>query len=279
MDAAQNICLNCGNGFSGNYCNLCGEKVYSAHDKKLSHLFEEIVHFITHFDTKFLRSVKLIFSKPGFVSKEFCEGRRSPYFKPVSLFLISIVIYLLFPLMQGMNISLGSHIGNNNQIHLYYSRNWALHKMEHQHLSEKELVERFDHVSPKVAKILMLLLLPLTALSLNLLFRNKKRYFFDHFILSTEFNSFFLLFFFILFPALILGISSLFHIEIDYGDSPGFLIIQCLLTLTMLILEFIRFYGVLFAEALVKALLFFVLFIICLFIYRQVIFIVVMLLI
>src|SRR4051812_26972789 len=94
-------CKNCGSTFAGNYCNECGEKVYDVHDKKISHFLEEALHFITHFDSKSFRSFWLIFAKPGFVSQQYSDGRRKRYFSPVSLFLVAVVLYLLFPLMQG----------------------------------------------------------------------------------------------------------------------------------------------------------------------------------
>src|SRR6476620_2272424 len=104
-------CPSCGNNFTGNYCNHCGEKLITEHDKKLSHVFEEALHFITHFDSKFLTTVKLVLTRTGFVSKEYCAGRRKKYFKPISLFLISVVVYLLVPaLPAGMNIRFESQI-------------------------------------------------------------------------------------------------------------------------------------------------------------------------
>ncbi len=103
MQPTTLTCKNCGQQFQGNYCNYCGEKVYHAHDKKFSHFAEEIFHFITHFDNKFFRSFWLMFTNPGFLAREFSEGKRKYYFSPVSLFMIGVVIYLLFPLLQGMN--------------------------------------------------------------------------------------------------------------------------------------------------------------------------------
>lgn len=73
---AQHTCLNCGHLFTGNYCNHCGEKLYSEHDKKVSHLFHEAFHFLTHFDNKFFRALRMIFASPGRLSAEFTAGRR-----------------------------------------------------------------------------------------------------------------------------------------------------------------------------------------------------------
>lgn len=276
MDAPV-ICKNCGAGFSGNYCNQCGEKVYTHHHKKLSHVVNEVFHFSTHLDSKFVKTLWLYFSRPGFVSKEYCEGKRIKYFKPVSLFLVSVVIYLLFPLLQGMNISFSSHIGNNKGMGIQYSIKWARQKMIRKHLTEYELAASFNQASPKFAKGLLLLLLPLSALSLQLIFWKKRKFFFDHFVLSTEFNTFFLLSNFMVLPLLVMAISAVLPFQISYGDNMYFGSLIGLIMMTFVNISFRRFYGVSFFESLVKSILFLLSFILILFIYRQITFMLVML--
>jgi len=277
MEAKFTICKNCGSQFHGNYCNECGEKVYTDKDKKISHIFEEAFHFITHLDGKFFTTLKLFFTKPGFVSKEYSEGKRKKYFKPVSLFLIAVVVYLLFPLLQGMNISFGSHLVNNNEMHIYYSKELALHKMEKHHLSEQQLAEKFDHTSPKFAKILLLVMLPLTALTLSLIFKRKKKFFFDHFILATELNTIFIFIFFLILPLAILLLSLIINRNIEIGDYLYYSIIQIVLFFIIVITAFRRFYAVSFRTAFSTSLLFLLGYFIALFIYRQIVFLLVML--
>src|SRR6476469_3259094 len=88
MQSTTVTCKNCGNHFEGEYCNICGEKIYHEHDKRFAHFIEEAFHFTTHFDSKIFRSFWLIFSKPGFLAQEFALGRRKKYFSPVSLFMV-----------------------------------------------------------------------------------------------------------------------------------------------------------------------------------------------
>src|SRR4051812_13168732 len=77
-------CKNCSNQFTGNYCNNCGEKVYTAHDKSILHFLEEGMHFITHFDGSFFSTLKAIFTTPGKLSTDYTNGIRKRYFKPLS---------------------------------------------------------------------------------------------------------------------------------------------------------------------------------------------------
>jgi len=75
-------CKSCGNQFVGSYCNLCGEKVLYASDRSFKKLLSNILITITFADSKFIRTLWLILRKPGFISKEFAEGRRINTFHP-----------------------------------------------------------------------------------------------------------------------------------------------------------------------------------------------------
>jgi len=277
MQLAPVTCKNCGNRFQGKYCNDCGEKVYTEHDKKISHFFEESLHFITHFDNKFLLSFWLMFTKPGFVAKEFSEGKRKKYFSPVSMFLIGVVIYLLFPFLQGMNISFANHLNNNNYLHFYALENWAVYKATAQHISLDALAEKFDHLSPKFSKVLLLVLIPLTALNLAILFRRKRKYYFDHLIIAAEFNSFYLYFSFMILPLIVTLFSKLPGINLDYGDSVLFLSLQGAITLLWIGTALRRFYQVKYITVIWKGLLFILMYLIMISIYRLILFSAVML--
>ncbi|MEO8406167.1 MAG: DUF3667 domain-containing protein [Chitinophagaceae bacterium] len=59
----------------------------------LRHFFEDL----THFDGKFFHSLKYLFTKPGFLPKEYLKGRRATYLNPVRMyFFTSAFFFLLF---------------------------------------------------------------------------------------------------------------------------------------------------------------------------------------
>src|SRR5688500_14812157 len=84
----NHICKTCGNPFTGIYCNLCGEKVLEPRDRTFKTFLSNIQVALTFADNKFLRSLKLIITHPGFLSKEFVEGKRVNYTKPLQLFFV-----------------------------------------------------------------------------------------------------------------------------------------------------------------------------------------------
>lgn len=278
------ICKSCGNTFSGKFCNECGEKVYTAHDKTLRHFFEEGFHFFTHFDSKFLKTFKLVFFKPGFVSKDISNGVRKKYFKPMSLFLLGVVIYLLFPILRGMNLHISAHLGQYRFMGITFPEKWVLAKMAAEHLSEKQFVGLFEAKSEKISKLLLLIIIPLTGVFLKLLFNKQKKYYFDHFNLSGEINSFNLYLNYLIVPIAMNSLSLITSLwgglKLDYGDNIYISTILGLLFIWYLTAAFKRFYEVRTLHAFLKSLLFLIgHFIILYFIYRLILFCIVMLLI
>jgi hypothetical protein len=106
MSSSLYTCKNCQFEFTGQYCNNCGEKVYHEEDKKVSHLFDQAFHFISHFEGTFFSTLKTIALKPGKYSFDYCNGIRKKYFKPISLFLILVILYLIFPMLRALNMEL-----------------------------------------------------------------------------------------------------------------------------------------------------------------------------
>lgn len=199
-------CKNCGTNFKGNYCIHCGEKVHKDEHKKLKYVFDETFHFITHLDNKFLRSIRLVFFRPGYLSLQYCNGIRKKYFKPIGLFIICVVIYLLFPAFRGLNMIFGTYVSKEHQYH-YIANPIVEKKMEKKNISLMELSDLYNAKSSKISKFLLLLYLPVTALILFLFFSKRRKYFFDHFILSAELNTFFVAAGFIILPLIIFFIT------------------------------------------------------------------------
>lgn len=189
MKQAHHICKNCSNVFQGGFCNICGEKIYTEKDKALKNLFKEAFHFLTHFEGSFFTTVKAVFLKPGLLSFEFCNGIRKKYFKPVTFFLVCIVLYLLFPKFQGLNMKFATYV-NREYNYSWYALPVAKQKIASKNLTGNLVSEIYNGRSEKFAKPLLLLLLPFSSLFLWLLHVKRRRLLFDHFILATEITSF-----------------------------------------------------------------------------------------
>jgi hypothetical protein len=90
-----NTCRNCKHSFSGKICNQCGEKVFNETQLSTKHFIHQIFDFFLHWESKVLKTIKLNFLKPGFVTKENLNGVRIPYAKPIQLYLVVAVIFYI----------------------------------------------------------------------------------------------------------------------------------------------------------------------------------------
>src|SRR5258705_9720040 len=173
----SHICKSCGNEFIGSYCNLCGEKVLHAADRSFRKLLSTILITITFADSKFIKTLWLILSKPGFISKEFTEGRRIKYLQPLSLFFVLNLVYFLFPVIQLFNASLKTQLAT--PLAQFYKGIVASKAVAmDMDLGSFSLVYNLKTVT--LAKLMVMVFVVISSLPLNILYRKRNRYFIDH---------------------------------------------------------------------------------------------------
>ena len=88
-------CPSCNADLTGRYCGNCGESAVHAGDLKLSHLSHDFWHEFTHVDGKIWGSFLTLLFKPGQLTKDYWEGRRGKWMRPVRMFLIITALSLL----------------------------------------------------------------------------------------------------------------------------------------------------------------------------------------
>lgn len=212
-------CTNCNTNFEGKYCYNCGQKRYTAKDKSVKHLLEEALHFITHFEGTFFKTLKAVSMHPGQLTTDFGLGRRKPYFKPVSFYLLIVVVYLLFPVAEGLSM----HMENYKTMRVFGQlitqqiENKAIAK----NLTEAQLAEIFKEKSHGTSKILLFLFIPFSAAVISLLYFRVKKVWYDKLILSTEINIFYLLVFYLLIPLLYFTLAELHIISLIDDEVVG----------------------------------------------------------
>jgi hypothetical protein len=87
-------CLNCGAEVTGKFCSNCGQENLDTKEN----FFHLAFHFVSdyfHFDSKFFRSLIPLFTRPGFLTKEYWEGRRVKYIHPLRIFFFSTIIFVI----------------------------------------------------------------------------------------------------------------------------------------------------------------------------------------
>ncbi|MFY7839571.1 MAG: DUF3667 domain-containing protein [Lacibacter sp.] len=87
-------CLNCNARVFGRYCHVCGQENIEPKESA----FGLITHFfndITHFEGKFLTSLRYILFRPGFLAKEYERGRRASYMNPVRMYVFTSAFFFI----------------------------------------------------------------------------------------------------------------------------------------------------------------------------------------
>lgn len=90
------VCPNCGWKIegAGNFCSNCGQENHDL-NVPLKHLFLDIIENTFHFDSKVFRSIRIILTRPGGITKKFIEGMRSNYVSPARLYVFITAIYFV----------------------------------------------------------------------------------------------------------------------------------------------------------------------------------------
>lgn len=185
-------CKSCGKEFSGNYCNQCGEKVINQKDRTIKYFFGELLNAFTFADNKLWRTLRIILKKPGFLSKEFVDGRRKPYMKPVSIFFLANLIYFLFPLINTFTTPLEIQQTSFNYSPLVVE--WVENVTATKNVSFEEYKAVYNTKTTELSKLLLVVFAyMLTILFWPIHLGSKRKYFADHIAISLEVMTFILL--------------------------------------------------------------------------------------
>jgi Protein of unknown function (DUF3667) len=91
------VCANCGASLSGEYCSACGQR-HEPHIHSMVHFAGEAFESVTHADSRLWRTLWYLLAKPGYLTREFFDGRRAGYLPPFRLYLvISVAFFILGP--------------------------------------------------------------------------------------------------------------------------------------------------------------------------------------
>lgn len=112
---SKHKCLSCGNEYEGNFCPNCGQ---SAKVGRLSvkRILTESLPDIYNLDNKFVRTCVDLFRRPGKMIREYIEGDRVKYAKPVSLLFVLATVYLV--VAHICNIETSHPLNTDSTIHI-----------------------------------------------------------------------------------------------------------------------------------------------------------------
>lgn len=187
-------CMSCGEPLSGRYCSSCGERALSKHDYSIGHFFELTAESMFHMDGRVVNTFRLLLQQPGVLAEYFLEGRRKPYMGPVQSFVVANFIYLLiqpFTLVTTFTTTMQQQMTQRPWHAL--ARRMIEAKIASSRLTEEKYSDQFDHMAHLQAHTLLIILVPLAAIVLMVLFGRSRKFFAEHLVLSFYTNAFFLI--------------------------------------------------------------------------------------
>lgn len=87
-------CLNCGATLHGSFCSDCGQSS-DDHKRPILHLLREGMEGLVHLDGRLIRTLPLLFFRPGQLARDHMDGRRMRHVPPFRLFLVSLFLFML----------------------------------------------------------------------------------------------------------------------------------------------------------------------------------------
>jgi hypothetical protein len=98
---ATHRCLNCGGPVERNYCPECGQKA-GPRLLPVPQLLEDLLNGLFSYDSKFVRSARLLLTRPGGLTEEYVAGRRAGYLAPFQLyFWVNAIFFVAYGLIFG----------------------------------------------------------------------------------------------------------------------------------------------------------------------------------
>ncbi len=92
--AAPARCRNCGEPLTGRYCARCGQRA-SEVTASLRALARDFADEYLNVDSKVPRSILALLFRPGYLTREYLQGRRVRFVRPLRLYLVFSVLFFL----------------------------------------------------------------------------------------------------------------------------------------------------------------------------------------
>ncbi len=226
-DNIAHICQNCGADLNGNNCSNCGQKSTAFYDKSIismvGHFFEEI--FV--WDSRFFRSIKYLFTRPGFLTHEYISGRIQSYISPLKMFLFTsfVLFFILIKSDPDQYKEIVTEAGDND-----FAKEFVLEQQSRSNESKEIFINNFNNQINDNITLYIFVIMFFFSVLLKIVYLPKNYFYAEHIVFTLHFftfvlwcfllsvitqklDDFFVLFFIYIVPAfyLLIAIKNVYH--------------------------------------------------------------------
>lgn len=187
IDKTGHICQNCGADLTGKYCNECGQKKDAAFERSVLSILGQFFEELFTWDSRFIRSVKFLFLKPGYLTHEYISGRHLKYISPVKMFLFTsfILFFIMIKSDPNQYRSLVIEGGDDN-----FLKEFILEQEKNSGKSKELYIEEFNNqFNDNITLYIFGVMLALSVL-LKIVYLSKKYYYSEHVVFTLHFFTF-----------------------------------------------------------------------------------------
>ena len=160
--AEGHICKNCQQEYIASFCNHCGQR--TAHRITLAHVSHDVMHLFLHADKGIFHFMKRIITSPGYMAREYINGKRK-IFNPYQYLLLSIGVIIFLMVQSGFYEQM-EHMNDGN--------------LKGASQAMKTTMAEFNYMMKKHTNVITYVSLPLFAFFSWMLFRKRGNNFAEH---------------------------------------------------------------------------------------------------
>lgn len=187
IDKTGHICQNCGAELSGKFCSNCGQDSSLAFNRSIFYI---IIHFLEElfvWDSRIFRSVKYLFTKPGFLTYEYISGKINSYISPLKMFLFTSLV-LFFIMIQSDPDHYKSMISESEEDDYFVS--FVIEQQKNSSSTPEVFKDNFNDQFNDNITLYLLLTMLIFSLLLKLLYFTRKYYYSEHLVFTLHFFTF-----------------------------------------------------------------------------------------
>lgn len=180
----KTYCANCNAETFGEYCAQCGEQRVTPELRSMRYIIGNIFADLTTLDSKVWKTTLTVLLRPGQLERDFAQGRRVDYMKPITLFFLFNVLFVMFSTTNDFYVSFYDQM--ILQPYSDFVKPYVLDYVKNQGIEVEKFREYYDQLVKALARSMIIVQVPFFSLFAYVIFFSKTYYAGDYFTFSLN---------------------------------------------------------------------------------------------